>query len=152
MKQLFTIRFFLLTCIIVMHIHCCLYTVNNPLNPITLIALIIRDDSLFSMLFIGCSIQTGISILIAYLLLRWKYLFSWLISYILGILLLYCFYRYLTPPLMSYVEHSKSAYYYTSFYGYTTAFIECIYYFILQLFILISYAFIERMIESFRSR
>lgn len=145
MKQISVSRFLLFLAILIVFIHCSLFTINNPLNPITLITLIIRDDSFKTMLFVGYTIQTGISIILSRFLLKYKFSILWLISYFSGLVLLLCLCRYLNPIIMDWMEHVQLSNIYTSFYGYKSAFIEFVYYLILQLFVIFSYIFLNRM-------
>lgn len=143
----FIIGILLVICLTIVHIHFSLNTADNSLNPVTLMALLTRDDDV-AYFMTGYCVQFLVTLFAAYFILMFRHKFIWLIVFIVGAIAAYWINSNFPFLHLSIFQNSKVEEYYYDFYGYSGALILSVYYVFLQLFVLFLYMLLAYVLEK----
>ena len=142
----FVLLYLLVIFLSVLHVHCSIDTQDNPLNPSTLILMLIYSMQLthevYEMIFFY-SVQFVITAIISSILLKYRSIIIWLLDYVLVLILCICIgFNYW--DICNSLDGLYITNVYGDYYGYgSAAFTNCIVCTILQLLVLLIYPFLS---------
>ena len=134
----------IIVCLSLLHVHCSIYTADNPVNPATLMLMLFSENYAIVIFYF---IQFAVTAFVSYFMLNYNSLCKWLISFIFVLLVT----LYLNSHFWEYhhmLQHFEINAMYFELYGYKQAFTTAIICMFLQLLVIFSYLSFSYM-ESF---
>ena len=117
--------FILVICLSLFHVHCSINTQDNPLNPLTLILMLIATSCNGNIIYeiaAFYSVQFIVTAIIASFILNFRNIKFWLLSYTFTLIICICIGTNYWNILDSLINHNISKLY-EDFYGYGDAFV-----------------------------